>query len=153
MPNQQQVESDHLVGLQAQNLYLANYLSKLEFVYQKSVIARKRQAKARRRKISKIIRACQIPPDDVARYLRQDPGTLDSMVNVGFDGDVSSGLGVEPVSIGGGPSRFRSLMFSYQDQGGVVLEREVADEAISILKQKEEQAKLEEESEDANAAK
>ena len=136
-----ELPSDHLVGLQAQNLYLANYLSKLEFVYQRSVISRKREAKQRRRKLAKIIKACHIPADDVSRYLRQDPGTLDSMVEVGLDHEVRSGLGVEPVQVPSGFSKKkRSLMFSYQDQG-VVLEREVADEALAILKQKEEQTK------------
>ena len=56
-----------------------------------------------------------ISEDDVSRYLRQDPGTLDSMVEVGLDGDVRSGLGVEPVQVRGGKRKQRSLMFSYQD--------------------------------------
>ena len=86
----------------------------MEFVYKKSVIARKRQAKARRIKLAKIVRACQMPADDVVRYLRQDPGTLDSMVQVGLDKEASSGLGIEPVLVQGGARKQRSLMFSYQ---------------------------------------
>ena len=74
-----------------------------------------------------------MPADDVARYLKQDPGTLDSMVEVGLNQDVKSNLGIEPVHLRGGTRKQRSLMFSYQDQG-VALEREVTDEALAILK-------------------
>ena len=85
------------MGIQAQNLYLVNYLSKLEFIYSKTVAQRKRQAKQQAKTLAKIVKACDIPADDVARYLsNQDTATLDSMVEVGLDREVRSGLGVQP---------------------------------------------------------
>lgn len=45
------------MGLQAQNLYLVNYLNKLEFLLEQSVKDRKREKKARERKLDVIVRA------------------------------------------------------------------------------------------------
>ena len=67
-----------------------------------------------------------------------EPGTLDSMVEVGLDKEVRSGLGIEPIAVST-VKKQRSLMFSYQESVPV-LEKEVADEALSILRQKDEQA-------------
>ena len=67
-----------------------------------------------------------------------EPGTLDSMVEVGLDKEVRSGLGVEPIAVST-VKKQRSLMFSYQESVPV-LEKEVADEALAILRQKDEQA-------------
>ena len=44
-------------------------------------------------------------------------GTMDSMVRVGLDSEVASGLGIEPVRVGTVGKKFvkkRSLMFSYK---------------------------------------
>ena len=88
-----------------------------------------------------MVKACGIPTDDVARYLGNQ-GTLDSMVEVGLDGEVRSGLGVQPELVPRDKTKkMRSLMFSYQENG--VLEREVNDEALAIMRQKDEQAKVE----------
>ena len=65
-----------------------------------------------------------------------EPGTLDSMVEVGLDKEVRSGLGVEPIAVST-VKKQRSLMFSYQESVPV-LEKEVADEALAILRQKDE---------------
>ena len=70
-----------------------------------------------------------------------EPGTLDSMVEVGLDKEVRSGLGVEPIAVST-VKKQRSLMFSYQESVPV-LEKEVADEALAILRQKDEQAQEE----------
>ena len=67
---------------------------------------------------------------------------MDSMVRVGLDSEVASGLGVEPVRVGTVGKKFvkkRSLMFSYKPQEGEILGKEVEDEALAILKQKERQ--------------
>lgn len=48
---------ENYVGLQAQNLYLVNYLNKLEFLLEQCVKDRKRDKKARERKFDVIVRA------------------------------------------------------------------------------------------------
>jgi len=116
----EQTASDHQVGLQAQNLYLANYLNKLEFIFSKTVACRKREEKARKRKLARIVKLCRVPADDVARYLRQVTGTLDSMVRVGLGKEVRSGIGIEPIQVSGASTKHRSLMFSYKDQGVIL---------------------------------
>ena len=81
-----------------------------------------------------------MPEDDIARYLGNQ-GTLDSLVEIGLDSEIRSGLGIQPEHARAKTHqrKMRSLMFSYQEQG--VLEREVNDEGLAILRQKEDQAK------------
>ena len=90
-----------MVGIQAQNLYLANYLSKLEFLLSRAKMRSKRQAKDNRKKLAKVAKALKIPQDDVNRYLSskvlQVGDTLDSRVRqLGVERDVRNGLGVQP---------------------------------------------------------
>ena len=48
--------TDELVGLQAQNLYLLNYINKLEFLLQKARDKRKRETKKCDKQLKKIVK-------------------------------------------------------------------------------------------------
>ena len=58
-PIKREPSGESLVGLQAQNLYLINYLHKLEFVYVQMQRKRRREAKQQRRQIAKILKSLQ----------------------------------------------------------------------------------------------
>ena len=90
--------SEHLVGIQAQNLYLINYLNKLEFLYSDARKQRKREAKAQNRKLKKLL----------AALYRHDPQQALSI-------EKYIGLVDEPLdSLITHENKRRSLMFSYK---------------------------------------
>ena len=94
-----------------------------------------------------------MPSDDVQKFLNLDLATLDSLVEVGLDRDVRNSFGVEPIMAGSGTGRVikkRSLMFSYSKDD--LLEKEVGDEALQILKQKQDQERIETGQVESNAA-
>ncbi|CDW83150.1 UNKNOWN [Stylonychia lemnae] len=87
------VEKQNLIGIQAQNLYLLNYINKLEFLVQESIKDRKQEKKKREKQINQILKALSDKPQlskdipTLSYYLGMTIGSDDKILDKIRDSD------------------------------------------------------------------
>ena len=115
--------TDTLVGIQAQNIYLVNYITKLEFLLVQACKDRKREAKNTQKQISKVVKAIfKSEGVDKAKAVELYLGLVGSKTD-SLKGSLNEShlVASNGVKLAGSKRTYQSLMFNYKtkEQTGI----------------------------------